>query len=145
MRWVVHGRTTPVTSQCSSSPNSVCRQKTSPGPDFTGVHVALFMFTDRPSFVAVRSPPTETAGKTKNPAYVSVSRVRESRFRFFTCLRRVHPNYPWAAAQRVPRIVPGETHNPGYTGYDVSLSRPPWSANSWLICSCKFSSNVPDV
>ena len=33
------------------------------------------------------------AGKTKNPAHVSVSRVRESLFRFFTYLRLVYPNY----------------------------------------------------
>jgi hypothetical protein len=39
----------------------------------------------------------------------------------------------------VPWIIPGETHNPGYTGYDVSLSRPASSANSWLMCSSTFS------
>jgi hypothetical protein len=33
-----------------------------------------------------------TAGKTKNPAYVSVSRVWRKCFRIFTCLRLVRPN-----------------------------------------------------
>ena len=64
---------------------------------------------------------------------------------FRTCLHQVYPDYLRAVAQWLPRIVPGETHHPGYTGYDVSLSRPTWSANSWLICSCSFSSNVPDM
>ena len=37
--------------------------------------------------------------KTKNPAYVSVSRVMESLFRFFTCLLQVYPNYLQAFAR----------------------------------------------
>lgn len=85
------------------------------------------------------------AGKIKNPAYASVSRVVNPLSIFRTCLHQVYPNCLRAFARSVPWIVPGETHNPGYTGYDVSLSRPTSSANSWLICISKFSSNVLDV
>ena len=83
---------------------------------------------------------------TRNPAHFAVSRVgeRNSSSIFRTCLHQVYPNYLRDVAQWLPGIVPGQTHHPGYTGYDVSLSRPSASANSWLICSCKFSSNVPD-
>jgi hypothetical protein len=38
LRLTVHGHTTPVTIQSSSSPNSICRQKTSPGCRFFLVH-----------------------------------------------------------------------------------------------------------
>jgi len=41
-------------------------------------------------------------------------------------------------------IGQGKTHNPGLTGYDVSLVRPTLSAKSGLICACGFSLNVQD-
>ena len=44
-------------------------------------------------------PTVSFAGKTKNPAYISVSRVRENLFRFFTCLHQVYPNYLQAVAR----------------------------------------------
>src|SRR5438552_11597181 len=51
----IHGHTTSVTSLCSSSPNSVCRQKTSPGCRFLFLHrpLTFVLFTfDRPFLAA---------------------------------------------------------------------------------------------
>ena len=71
-----------------------------------------------------------SAGKTKNPAYFSVSRVGKSLFRFFTCLRPFYPNYLWGVAPSVRWIAQDRTRSPGYTGHDESLSRLSSPANS---------------
>jgi hypothetical protein len=78
-------------------------------------------------------------GIIKNPAYVSVSRVREIPVSFRTCLLQRYPNCLRAFARSTPRIARGLTHNPRGTALVVSLSRPALSASSWLICLCKFS------
>jgi hypothetical protein len=44
----------------------------------------------------------QSAGKTKNPAYVSVSRVLESLFRFFTCLPPVRSSWYRACTRLMP-------------------------------------------
>ena len=49
------------------------------------------------SFIVTQT--LSSAWKTKNPAYVSVSRVLESLCRFFTCLLQVYPNYLQAFAR----------------------------------------------
>ena len=59
-----------------------------------------------------------------------------------TCLPPGYPNSFRELALYTTWIGQSSTHNPGLTGYDVSLARPTLSAKSWLICSCRFSSNV---
>ena len=51
------------------------------------------------ALLLIAIPTVGYAGKTKNPAYISVSRVRENLFRFFTCLHQVYPNYLRAVAR----------------------------------------------
>jgi len=51
--------------------------------------------------------PVSSTGKTKNPAYVSVSRVREIFLFFVTCLHPVYPKYLRAVARQEPWIVQG--------------------------------------
>ena len=105
--------------------------------------VTLLSFTDCSPFVAAIH--CQIQGNKKPCLRCGKQGERNLSSIFRTCLHQVYPDYLRAVAQWLPRIVPGETHHPGYTGYDVSLSRPTWSANSWLICSCSFSSNVPDM
>ena len=136
MRWLVHGHTTSVTSQCSPSLKLFCRRMTSPGCRFVHVHRSSI-------FRCCSLTANRYRRENKKPRLRFSKQGERKSISILTCLHRVYPNYLRAFAQWVPWIVPGETRNPGYTGYDVSLSRRASSANSWLICSCKFSSNVP--
>jgi hypothetical protein len=74
--------------------------------------------------------------KTKNPAYISVSRVGENLFRLFTCLRPAYPDCRWSFDLSASWTAQGSTYGPGYTGNDVSRysSGPGSPANSWQIC-----------
>ena len=86
-------------------------------------------------FVAAISP--SVSGNKKPCLRCGKQGEREIRLSFFrTCLHRDYPNYLRAVAQWVRGIASGETHNPGYTGYDVSrnFSGLASSANSWLVC-----------
>ena len=73
------GQTPPVRLLCSSSPNSVCRQKTSPGCRFVLVH-RLSVFR-RYSFVFM------LFRENKNPACISASRVEKVLFRSLPACR----------------------------------------------------------
>jgi len=50
-----------------------------------------------------------------------------------TCLPPVYPNSIRGRFLDTIWKSQGKTHNPGLTGYDVSLARPTLSAKSWLI------------
>lgn len=105
--------------------------------------VNFLSFTGFSPFVCGRVPLLFQGNK--KPCLLSVSRVGEKFYSIFrTCLLPVYPNDLPGTSQSVPRILQGETQRPGYTGFDVPLSRLASSANSWLICSCRFSSNVYD-
>ena len=96
----------------------------------------------RLSLIAI---PTPLARENRKPCLRFRKQGEKNLFSLFkTCLPRFYPPYLRAAAQQAPRIVPGETHHPGYTGYDVSPSRLASSANWWLICLSKFSSHLRD-
>ena len=93
------GHTPPVRILCSSSPNSVCRQRTSPGCRFVLIH-RLSIFC-RYSFLFM------LFRENKKPCLHAVSRVEEILFRFVTCLHPVYPNYLRAVSRWVPWIVQG--------------------------------------
>jgi hypothetical protein len=112
MRLTARGHTAPVRLLCPAPPNSIYRQKTSPGCRAIPIH-RLLVFRSLSLTLSVfqrKQKTLLTRGK----------QGEEILFRFVTCLHRAHPNYLRAVARLAPGIVQGQTHGPGCTGYDVS-------------------------
>src|SRR5258707_12101835 len=84
--------------------------------------------------------------ENKKPCLLFSKQGGRNSFSFFvTCLPPVVPESFRGSALDTRWIGQGETHNRRLTAHAVSLSRPASPANSWLICSCKFSLNVIDI
>ena len=128
------GQTPPVRLLCSSSPNSVCRQKTSPGCRAILVH-RLFVFRYLPFS-------SQSYRENKKPCLHAVSRVKKFSFDSL-------PAYTVSVQITfgpLPNRRQGQSKAkhiaPGVPAMTCRFRDRSSSANSWLICLSKSSSNV---
>jgi hypothetical protein len=103
--------------------------------------VIRFCFTVRSPFVAAIFRQSQGNKKTLPTRGRQGGKIL---IRFLTCPPPDYPNWFRSGSCDATWTDQGQTHNPGLPGLDESLSRPSSRANSWLICLCKFSSNVDD-